>query len=248
MPDRETRTILLVDSSASSLFYLAMLLRRLEYKVATARSAEDALRMMHDALPSIILSELSLPKMRGVQFLKHIKDTARFAAIPVVILTSENDPAMKDTCMRIGCVGYITKPVEPDMLYRTLQTASESVPRLNIRLRASLKVILGDDSVLGGTMRTEYATAISEGGLYIRTLYPQPRNALTPLRLFINDREIRARAVVLYSYALGEGPFEEPGMGMKFVEISDADRALIRGFIKEQLTGDIAPQENGTAP
>jgi two-component system chemotaxis response regulator CheY len=248
MPDRETRTILLVDSSASILFYLAMLLKRLEYKVVTARSAEDALGMMHDTLPSIILTELSLPKMRGVQFLKHIKDTARFAAIPVVIVTSENDPGMKETCMRIGCAGYIAKPVEPDVLYRTLQTASESVPRLNIRLRASLKVIVGDGSVLGGTMRTEYATAISEGGLYIRTLYPQPRNALTPLRLFINDREIRTRAVVLYSYALGEGPFEEPGMGMKFVEISDADRALIKSFIKEQLTGDITPQEDGTAP
>jgi two-component system, chemotaxis family, chemotaxis protein CheY len=247
MPDRETRTILLVDSSASILFYLALLLKRLEYKVVTARSAEDALRMMHEALPSIIMTELSLPKMSGIQFLKHIKDTARFSAIPVVILTSENDPGMKDTCMRIGSAGYVAKPVEPDVLYRTLQTASESVPRLNIRLHASLKVIVGDGSALGGTRRTEFATAISEGGLYIRTLFPQPRNALTPLRLFINDREISAKAIVLYSYALGEGPFEEPGMGMKFVELSDADRALIRAFIKEQLTGDITPQDSGTA-
>jgi two-component system chemotaxis response regulator CheY len=248
MPDRETRTILLVDSSASILLYIAMLLKRLDYKVVTARSAEEALRMMDEALPSIILTELSLPKMGGIQFLKHVKDTARFAAVPVVILTSENDPGMKDTCMRIGCAGYVAKPVEPDVLYRMLQSVSESVPRLNIRLRASLKVIVGDGSVIGGTERTEYATAISEGGLYIRTLYPQPRNALTPLRFFINDREISARAVVLYSYALGEGPFEEPGMGVKFVEISDGDRALIRGFIKEQLTRDITPQENSTAP
>jgi hypothetical protein len=35
-------------------------------------------------------------------------------------------------------------------------------------------------------------------------------------------------------------------MGMKFIEISDADRALIRAFIREQLTKDITPQENGT--
>ena len=42
MPDRELRTILLVDSSASIVFYIAMLLRRLEYKVVTARSGEDA--------------------------------------------------------------------------------------------------------------------------------------------------------------------------------------------------------------
>jgi CheY-like chemotaxis protein len=241
MPDREIRTILLVDSSASILFYLSMLLKRLEYKVTSARSAEDALRMMEDSVPSIILTETDLPRMSGVEFLKKIKGTARFKAIPVVILTSEKDPGMKAACTREGCAAYLSKPAEPDALYRTLQSVSESMPRTHIRLSASLTVIVGDDSAIGGTKRTEYATAISEGGLYIKTLYPQPRNAVTPLIIFINDRKIRVKAVVLYSFAKGQGPFEEPGMGMKFVEISDADRALIRDFIKEQLTRDIAP-------
>jgi CheY-like chemotaxis protein len=247
MPDRETRTILLVDNSASILFYLAMLLKRLEYKVVTARNAEDALRMMEETVPSIVLTEVSLPRMSGVQFLKRMKDTARFKAIPAVILTSETDPGMKDACARLGCAAYLAKPVEPDVLYRTLQAVSESIPRTNIRLNASLKVIVGDGSLSGGTRRTEHATAISEGGLFIRTLYPQPRNALTPLQIFIHDREIKVKAVVLYTYPLGEGTFQEPGMGMKFVEISDADRALIRDFIRDQLTRDIVPREKGTA-
>ena len=63
--DREIRSILLVDSSASLLFYLAMLLKRLEYKVMTARSAEDALRMMEEHLPSIVLTEIMLPGCVG---------------------------------------------------------------------------------------------------------------------------------------------------------------------------------------
>ncbi len=241
MPDREIRTILLVDSSASILFYLSMLLKRLENKVASARSAEDALRMMEDSIPSIILTELSLPQMSGVEFLKKIKSTARFKAIPVVILTAEQDPGMKAACMREGCDAYLSKPAEPDALYRTLQSVSESMPRAHIRLSTSLTVIVGDDSAIGGTKRTEYASAISEGGLYIKTLSPQPRNAATPLVIFLNDRKIRVKAVVLYSYTQGQGPFGEPGMGMRFVEISDADRALIRNFIKERLTRDITP-------
>ncbi len=241
MPDRETRTILLVDSSASILFYLSMLLKRLEYKVASARSAEDALRMMEDAVPSIILTEIALPRMSGLEFLKKIKGTVRFKAIPVVILTAEKDPGIKAACTREGCAAYLSKPAEPDALYQTLQSVSESMPRAHIRLTTSLTVIVGDDSDIGGTKRTEYATAISEGGLYIRTLYPQPRNAVTPLVIFINDRKIKAKAVVLYSYTKGQGSFEEPGMGMKFVEISDADRALIRDFIKERLTRNITP-------
>jgi two-component system chemotaxis response regulator CheY len=239
MADREIRTILLVDSSASILFYLAMLLRRLEYKVVTARSAEEALRMMETHIPSLVLTELALPQMSGMQFLKTIKDTSRLKAVPVVILTTENDRGMKDACARLGSEAFLSKPAEPDVLYRTLQSVSESVPRSNIRLGASLKVIVGDSSEIGGAMRTEYATAISEGGVYIRTLYPQPRNALTPLSIFIHDRQINVKAVVLYSFNLGEGPFQEPGMGMKFIEISDGDRTLIRSFIKEQLTGDL---------
>jgi CheY-like chemotaxis protein len=239
MSDRELRTILLVDGSASVLFYLALLLKRLEYKVVAARSAEEAFRMMEQALPSIVLTELSLPRMSGLQFLKQIKDTPRFKTIPLVVLTAEFDSGTEDACGRLGCSAFLKKPVEPDVLYRTLQSVSESAPRANIRLSTSLKVVVGDNSIIGGSARTEYATAISEGGLFIRTLYPQPRNALTPLRIFIQDREIKAKAAVLYSYSPDAGSSQEPGMGMKFVELSGDDRAFIRAFIKEQLTAGI---------
>ena len=239
MPDREIRTVLLVDSSASILFYLAMLLRRLEYKVMTARSAEEALRIMEAETPSLVLTELYLPQMSGMLFLKTIKDSARFKAIPVVVLTAEKDPKMKDGCASLGSSAFLSKPVEPDVLYRTLQSVTESTPRANIRLNTSLKVIVGDSNAIGVAVRTECAIAISEGGVYIKTLYPQPRNALIHLRIFIHDWQIDAKAVVLYSFGLGEGSFQEPGMGMKFSEISDRDRALIRSFIKQQLTGDL---------
>jgi len=240
MTDRTPPTILLVDSSTTTLFYHAMLLKRLAYKVVTARSAEEALRLLAKEPISLVLTELSLPTMSGIAFLTRIKDTTPLRSIPVVTLTLENDPALKDTCMRMGCAAYLQKPVDPRRLYQTIQAVSESIPRAHIRLNTSLKVIVGDGTAMGGVARTEFATALSEGGLYVRTLYPQPRNAVTPLHLFINDREIRATAVVLYSYDLGEGPFQEPGMGMKFVHIDDEDRQAIRDFIEKQLTSGIA--------
>ena len=240
--DREIRSILVVDSSSSILFYLGMLLRRLEYEVATARSAEDALHATESAVPSIVLTETSLPSMSGVDLLKHMKNTPLLKTVPVVMLTSESDPELKDTCIRLGCAAYLFKPVEPDVLYRTLQSVSESIPRAYIRLNTSLKVIVGDGTVMGGSARIEYATALSEGGLYVRTHAPQPQNALAMVRIFLPKKEITAKAVVLYGFAGANGPYKEPGMGMKFVEISDADRREIRMFIKEQLIGDIAPQ------
>jgi two-component system chemotaxis response regulator CheY len=240
--DRETRTILLVDGSASIHFYLGLLLKRLEYKVVTAQSAEDALRMMESAVPSIVLSETSLLNMSGTDLLKHMKNSPKLKAVPVVMLTSGSDPALKDACARLGCAAYLFKPVEPDVLYRTLQAVSETIPRANIRLNTSLKVTVGDGSAARGDAGTDCAIAISEGGLYVRTIYPLTQNALTMVRIFLPRKEVTAKAVVLYSFAMAGGPYKEPGMGMKFVEISDTDRGEIRNFIKERLIGDIVPQ------
>lgn len=237
--DRETRTILLVDGSASILFYLGMLLKRLEYRVATAQSAEDALRAMEVALPSIVVAETSLPGISGIDLLKHIKNSPRMKAVPVVMLTLRNDAGLKDMCERLGCAGFLYKPVEPDMLYSRLQAVSESIPRANIRFATSLKVIVTEGA---GVLRTESATEISEGGLFIRTLDARPKDELLRVRIFLPHREISSKAVVLYSFTATAGSPKEPGMGMKFVEISDADRREIRNFIKEQLIGDIAPQ------
>ncbi len=238
---REVRTLLIVDNSATTLFYWGMLLKRLDYKVVSKRSAEAALQVMESAMPAVVLTDIPLSGgMDGVALLRTIKDEPRYRDIPVVMLTTVDDPALKETCMRLGCAAWLGKDVEPDVLYETLQSLSETMPRHHIRLNTSLKVIVGDCTVAGGSERTEYASAISEGGLYVRTQYPQPQNALTPVRILLDGGEVRAKAVVLYSYAKNEGPYQEPGMGIKFVEISDQDRRLIRQFIKEQLTQGIA--------
>jgi hypothetical protein len=115
----------------------------------------------------------------------------------------------------------------------------ETTPRGNIRISTSLRTIIGEGKAKDGAERTEYATALSEKGAYVRTLAPEARNALIPIRLFIQDREIRAKAVVLYTNAMERGAFREPGMGLKFIEISEDDRNFLRKFIHEQLISDI---------
>lgn len=242
---RESRTILLVDGSTSVILHEGMVLKRLGYAVKTARNAEDALFMMENTPISVVLTGINLPAMNGVAFIKQIKNSDRLKAIPVVVLASNDDAGMHDVCMRMGCAGFLRRPIEPDALYQALQAASESMPRGHIRLNTSIKVIVGDGTEMGGAARIEQATALSEGGLFVKTRYPQPRNALTPLLIFINNREIRARAVVLYSYNSAYGPFQDPGMGMKFVEIADADRGLIRDFIREQVAGKLTVPETG---
>ena len=222
------------------MFYWGMLLKRLDYKVVSKRSAEEALKVLETDTPAIVLTEIALSGMDGVALLKTIKADRRYKDIPVVMFTTSGDTDLKTECARLGCAAWFGKDAEPDDLYQKLQSLIEATPRSHIRLSTSVKVVVGDGTSIGGKERTEYASAISEGGLYIRTQYPQPQNALTPVRILLETGEVRAKAVVLYSYAKDEGPYKEPGMGVKFTVISDDGRRLIRQFIKERLTKDIA--------
>lgn len=244
--DRESRTVLLVDSSRTMLYYYGIMLQRLSYAVRTALTAEEALIEMEQGLPALVITEISLPRASGIDLLGKIAASDVMRKVPVIVLSSEGDPRIRESCLRLGCAGYLNKPVDADILYRAIQAASEQSPREHIRLRVSLKVIVGDGSGLGGSERIEYATALSAGGLFVRTLYPQPKNTITPLRIFINDREIRGKAVVLYTCGMEKGAFREPGMGMKFVEISDQDRSFVREFINAQLTLGVADPGSDT--
>lgn len=238
--DRKTRTVLIVDGSATMLYYHGVLLKRLEYTVLTAATPEDALKTIEHAVPSLVLTALSFPRMTGIDFIKTLRGSERTKEVPILVLTADEDAAVRSACLSTGAADYLVKPIEPDHLYRTIQAATESTPRENIRINTSLKVILGEGTPAGsGTEQFEYASTISEGGLYLRTLSPKPKNALTPVRIFIGDREIRAKAVVLYTCAIEDGLFKEPGMAIKFLDISEEDRNYVRSYIKNQLTSDI---------
>ncbi len=234
------KTVMLVDGSATLRYYYGILLNRLAFKVMVAESAEEASTFMEMAVPSLILSGISLPGMSGIDFIKTIKGSDRTKAVPIIVLADREDVAVRSECLSMGCAGFLVKHVEPGQLYRTIQAALEPRPREHIRLSMPLKVVVGDGTSQGGAERTEYATTISEGGLYLRTLFPRPKNTFTPIRIFVKDRAIKAKASVLYSRALEGGVFREPGMGMKFIEISQENRNFLKRFIKEQLTFDIA--------
>jgi len=230
---------LLVDKSSTLRYYHGRLLTRLDYGVLTAASPEEALMIMERTVPSCVLSGFLFPMMSGLDFIKKLKGQERTRHVPVIVLTGEKDGAARKACIELGCAGYLVKPVEPASLYREVQAATETTPRWNIRLGTSLNAVVGDAD------RSARATMISEGGLYLKTPILRPKDAVTPVRIFIRDREIRAKAVVLYSHAPEGGAAGEPGMALKFIDITDEDRSFLRNFIKEQLTSDITPGETG---
>jgi CheY-like chemotaxis protein len=245
MTERMTRTVLIVDGSATMLYYHGILLKRLNFSVLTADSPEDALKVLDQTNLSLILTALSFPSMSGVDFIKKIKSGGRTQAIPVIVLTADEHVSSRSACLKAGCTAYLNKPVDPGALHRTIQAAVETVPREHIRISTSLKTVIDDGPQGNAAEHIEYATMISEKGLYLRMLAPKSKDEVVPIRIYFKDREIKAKTIVLYKNSFERGVFKEPGIGLKFIDISAEDQRYIRNFIYAQLVSDIVvdPQE-----
>jgi CheY-like chemotaxis protein len=241
-PDRKTSFALLVDGYVRDLFATGMILQRLGYEVYIANTGEDALKIMEAATPVLLLSELVLPQMSGLELLVRIKHDPGIKTIPVIMHTTLNDPKKEDLCRASGCAAILKKPADPATLYAAIQEATEITPRKNIRLRTLLPVRVGGAAISGSSVGTEYVSAISEDGIFVRTLNPRPIGAVVPVTIIIHSIPVKLKALVLRNITMTPGTFKEPGMAMKFAEISVTDLELLRNFIKGQIMKDIPSQ------
>ena len=76
-------------------------------------------------LPSVILLDLNMPRMNGLEFLAHIKKDDSFKFIPVIILTTSNNQKDKEESYRLSVAGYVVKPVEYGEYLDTMQKIKE---------------------------------------------------------------------------------------------------------------------------
>ena len=67
---------------------------------------------INDAQSYLILLDIRMPKVNGIEVLKEIKDDKQWAKIPVIMLTTTDDPEEISTCHQLGCNNYIVKPVD----------------------------------------------------------------------------------------------------------------------------------------
>lgn len=125
----EVRAVLLVEDSAADAALTARAFKRarISNPLRTVRAAEAALDYLFGtgkyakhkpAKPQLILLDLNLPQMSGLEFLRRIRGDGRTREIPVVILTVSQNDRMIIECGRLGTENYIVKPVAIENLVR----------------------------------------------------------------------------------------------------------------------------------
>ncbi|HET7466698.1 MAG TPA: response regulator [Candidatus Dormibacteraeota bacterium] len=118
----EPPLILIVEDNAGSLMLATVMLETEGFQVAGAESAEDARQVLADRTPDLILMDIQLPGMDGLEFTKELKADPDTSAIPVIALTAHAMPLHERAARAAGCVGFIAKPWTPEALSREIRT------------------------------------------------------------------------------------------------------------------------------
>ncbi len=105
--------VMIIDDDAELLAYLERNLGR-SYHVTTYLNAEDALRALAEKHPDIIISDVRMKGISGLEFLKRVKSNVATHHIPIILFSSDNDQSERSKGWRSGADGYIAKPFSID--------------------------------------------------------------------------------------------------------------------------------------
>lgn len=122
-------TVLIVDDNADMRRYLRTLLTD-KYYVTEAADGESGLKLANESIPDLIVSDVMMPVMDGLQFCKKIKEDAMTSHIPVILLTARSTESQQVEGLESGADAYLTKPFSAQLLLARIDNLLKSRQQL----------------------------------------------------------------------------------------------------------------------
>ena len=119
--------ILLVEDNPATMEVMQQELEVLGYDVAIAKDGAEGVEMASAELPDLIIMDILMPKMGGIEAVTQIRKNPKTQATPILAATAKALPEDKERCLASGCDDYIAKPFS----YRELQAAIENLLKRN---------------------------------------------------------------------------------------------------------------------
>lgn len=107
------KQVMLVDDSPLLLSSMSDVLKRNEIDVLTAESGQKALDILEDATPDLVITDLNMPGMDGIDLIRKIKSLSSMRFKPILMLTTESKLDKREEAKQAGAMGWLVKPVKP---------------------------------------------------------------------------------------------------------------------------------------
>ncbi len=104
------KLILVVDDTETVLIFTKMMLAGQAAQVVVARNGMEALKRVEEQAPDLILMDIMMPELDGVETCRRLKSDPRTGDIPVVMVTTKGNPEKMEEAFAAGCDDYLTKP------------------------------------------------------------------------------------------------------------------------------------------
>jgi len=111
-----SKTVLIVDDSATIRQVVGMTLKGAGYEVMEACDGKDALRKLDGKKINLLISDVNMPNMDGISFVKEAKKLASYKFTPVIMLTTESQDSKKQEGQAAGAKAWVVKPFQPDQM------------------------------------------------------------------------------------------------------------------------------------
>jgi len=111
-----TKTIMLVDDSASLRQVVGIALRGAGYEVIEGCDGKDALTKLTGQKVHLVISDVNMPNMDGITFVKNLKQMPAYKFTPVIMLTTESQEGKKQEGQAAGAKAWVVKPFQPTQM------------------------------------------------------------------------------------------------------------------------------------
>jgi CheY-like chemotaxis protein len=111
-----TKRILVIEDNETNMYLISFILKSRGYEIIEAKSGEEGVDIAVKERPDLILMDIQLPGIDGLEATKRIRKSEAAREIPIVALTSYAMTGDREKSLSAGCTGYIEKPVNPDTI------------------------------------------------------------------------------------------------------------------------------------
>ena len=219
--------ILLVDDMRRFLDLEKTFLKRAECRILTTVTGLEAIKVAKTEMPDIILLDVEMPEMNGLEAARILKSDPQTQHIPIIICTALE--GVEERARAAGCDDFRRKPLKEDefldVIRRFVPLKIRKVPRAALEVPVVLRE---NDRVFEGN-----CVNISATGVYLQSKYRPIVGTLLEIQFPISVKGEEKRITSL-AYAVRQG---RDGLGCAFYDLSTGAELYIREFLAEQKAG-----------